>query len=94
MTCECQDDKPSVSDLVRNHAADNDPETETGESGTADRTELRCGEAILTAPVVKNPTANRETDTSGKDGHEAGPKKTFCVRGDTWFFDATHQQMP
>jgi hypothetical protein len=63
----------AVADFIDDQAAEDDAEAESGETGTANGSELSPSEAVLAGPVVKDASANREADPGCEDGHEAGP---------------------
>ena len=69
-----RDDQLAVADLVDDHAADDDAETETGEPRAADGAELRPGEAEFRRPVGKDAATNPKADARGENGQEAGPE--------------------
>ena len=62
-----------VPDPVRQQAADNDAETESGKAGASDLSKLGPGEAELPAPVVKNSPADGKTDPGRENSHKSGP---------------------
>ena len=60
---EGREDQLAVADLVHHHAADDDAEAESGESGTADGSQLRAGETEVGRPVGKDAATDTEADT-------------------------------
>ena len=83
------DDEFSVADAVDDHAADDDAETEAGETGAADGAELRAREPEVSGPAGQDAAANAEPDAGGQNGQKAGPQETLgvrrdCLVGDRW----------
>ena len=72
-----------IADLVTQDSADNDSKTESRESGPTDGTSLRICKIVGHLPIVKNTTANRETDPCGKDRHKPCPQQSLRIRGYT-----------
>ena len=82
MKQERGDDQLAVANLVHDDAADDDAETEAGEPGAPDRTELRAGEPEIGGPGGKDAAADAETDAGGENGEKPGPQKAHRVRRD------------
>ncbi len=79
VTRQCERHELAVADLVDDHAADDDPEAEAGESGAGDLPHLRGGEAELLPPVVEDAAADREAHARREDRHEARPEQAVGV---------------
>jgi hypothetical protein len=84
MAKERHENQFPIPDLVHNHSADDDPETESGKSRAADRAELGAGEVELLSPVVEDAAANGKADARREDGHETRPQKAPGVRRNSW----------
>jgi hypothetical protein len=67
--------------LSTTHAADDDSEAETGESGATDVTQLGSGETEIGRPIGQDATADTEADAGRQDRHEACKQQPFCIGG-------------
>jgi len=79
MAKEGNDDEFPVADLIDDHTADDDSETEAGESRATDRAELRPGKTVFLGPVVEDASADGEAYACGEDGDESGPEEPASV---------------
>ena len=73
MADQCQGDEFTIADFVHDETAEDNAETEAGESRATNGSELGSGEAIFFGPVVKNAATDGEADAGGEDGHESRP---------------------
>ena len=79
MERKCSDDQFSIADLVAKQPANNDPETESGETGAVDVTELSGGKPEISTPIGKDATTDAKADARSQNGRKPGPQQSSRV---------------
>ena len=79
-------DENRVPQLVGNEPTDENTEAESGEPGPTNGTQLCPGESKLSSPVVKDSSADSESNAGCEDGDEPRPKEAHPV----YFIAAAH----